>query len=688
MYGDLVARVNSATHCAIPTIEIPFFVVSSSQQHTTNQSPNANGADVIDAATDVNDFPATQDDNPNSSEDDLARRNSLTVADLATLAASNNSTPVFRRHAAKTLRTELNADAVLIIDYVDAFGGKTVRAISGIESAVLDSDLWLPDWMSPVDVNSPIIMVDVDPSQFSAISAMGARMHYRSAIALAIPGKTGAAGMVIAFAQQPIGFDDSQIDSAKMVVSLLSLSASRSNALSVAERGESQFAASRLITRSTAVNSSDRGDQSEPDSLLAKISEHLRPFFGYDVIVLRVESGGEFTTQEVLGINQSHSFSVPNAGPISGSATHERPIESRASVFSVALTNATEHTHSKDRFRIEKAWKSVGIESVLVIPIVSSVPTVIVLGSMRFAAYTSEAVAVANRFIPALTAAFANGSSAPVEAVSHHERASSAPEYLESIASATELISACGVIATQIAKRTAASRVQIGLIDEGTGRAQRRFDTESSDDLFDHTWASPDEIERCTELNNDQSDEPRFSDIRTAIKVSNQIIGFVEVTCDGSGFNSSDISQIKDITLACSPVVATLRQLEISQATLDKLEMLRRVNEQIRSERAHSPVSSPRIASLIRNLFAADWIYFGSVDHENDHSTTEITDGLDISELAPGVRVSRRSLLIPSTLAVSGPVIVDLERQPLGNEPLEGGCTERVYGRLFARRST
>ena len=116
--------------------------------------------------------------------------------------------------------------------------------------------------------------------------------------------------------------------------------------------------------------------------------------------------------------------------------------------------------------------------------------------------------------------------------------------------------------------------------------------------------------------------------------------------------------------------------------------MLRRVNEQIRSERAHSPVSSPRIASLIRNLFAADWIYFGSVDHENDHSTTEITDGLDISELAPGVRVSRRSLLIPSTLAVSGPVIVDLERQPLGNEPLEGGCTERVYGRLFARRST
>jgi len=149
--------------------------------------------------------------------------------------------------------------------------------------------------------------------------------------------------------------------------------------------------------------------------------------------------------------------------------------------------------------------------------------------------------------------------------------------------------------------------------------------------------------------------------VRTAIKVSDRTIGFVEATCDEEGFNDSDIAQINEITAACSQVVSTLRQLEISEVTLNKLEMLRRVTEQIRSERSENPVSSPRIASLIRNLFDADTIYFGNVDHENDHSTTETTDGLNVPELAPGVRVSRRSLLIPSTLAVSSPVTIDLE---------------------------
>lgn len=105
----------------------------------------------------------------------------------------------------------------------------------------------------------------------------------------------------------------------------------------------------------------------------------------------------------------------------------------------------------------------------------------------------------------------------------------------------------------------------------------------------------------------------------------------------------------------------TLRHLEQSESALNKLEMLRRVTEQIRAEKSDNPTSNPRIASLIRNLFDADWIYFGSVDHENDHSTTEITDGLNVPELEPGVRVSRRSLLIPSTLEVSSPVTIDLE---------------------------
>ena len=89
--------------------------------------------------------------------------------------------------------------------------------------------------------------------------------------------------------------------------------------------------------------------------------------------------------------------------------------------------------------------------------------------------------------------------------------------------------------------------------------------------------------------------------------------------------------------------------------------MLRRVADQIRSEKTNNPIHSPRITSLIRNLFDADWIYFGSVDHENDYSTTEITDGVDVPELAAEVRVARRSLLIPSTLAATSPVAIDLE---------------------------
>ena len=105
--------------------------------------------------------------------------------------------------------------------------------------------------------------------------------------------------------------------------------------------------------------------------------------------------------------------------------------------------------------------------------------------------------------------------------------------------------------------------------------------------------------------------------------------------------------------------------------------MLRQVTDQIRSERSINPVNSPYIASLIRNLFDADWIYFGSVDHEEDHSTTEITDGLNVPELAPGVLVSRRSLLIPSTLAVSSPVTIDLESAAPGQRAA-GRCMYRA----------
>ena len=193
-------------------------------------------------------------------------------------------------------------------------------------------------------------------------------------------------------------------------------------------------------------------------------------------------------------------------------------------------------------------------------------------------------------------------------------------DYVESIASATELVSACGVIATQITNLTGASRVQIGFIEEETGQAHLGFDTEASDDYLDIAWINPGEFEMLTEV---ESEHPtaalhRYSIARTAIKVADRVIGYVEAKQDTSGFDKSDVAKIHEITSACAPVVATLRQLEQSETTLKKLEMLRRVTDQIRSETTNDPIHSPRIASLIRNLFDADWIYFSSVDHEND----------------------------------------------------------------------
>jgi signal transduction histidine kinase len=635
--------------------------VSSSQQPTTDKSPFANGADAKSAATGTNESPVTREEVLSSSENRLAKRHSLNIADLAALAASNKSSSVFQQNAARTLRTELNTDAVLIIDYTDAFGSKAVRAVSGIEAALLESDLWLPEWLSPVDLNSPAKIVDVDPSQFASISAIGAKSEYRSALALAIPGITGAAGMIIALSQKPVDFDDSQIDKAKTVASLLSLSASRSNALTVAERGESQLAASRLITRSIGTEAPSASDSSGAQSLLAKISTQLLQFFDFDVIAIRNNFDGKFRTQEVITVGQNSKFAIPSTASGFEESNREHSIEERAVDLSVALTNSAPTSNLTQRTADDSAWRSVGIESVLAIPVIGSTKTVVVLGSTRFAAYTPESVAIANRFIPALTAAFAGGSPAPVEAVSRNEVVVSSPEYIESIASATELVSACGVIATQITNRTGATRVQIGFIDEETGRAELGFDTESSENLLDLSWISPADIELKTELASVDSTEVRFSNVRTAIKISDRAIGFVEATCDEEGFDDSDIAQINEITAACAQVVSTLRQLELSEITLNKLEMLRRVTDQIRSDSSDNPIGNPRIASLIRNLFDADWIYFGNVDHENDHSTTESTDGLDVPELAPGVRVSRRSLLIPSTLAVSSPITVDLE---------------------------
>jgi hypothetical protein len=230
----------------------------------------------------------------------LTQRNSLTVAELAALGASNNSTSAFQQNAARTFRSELVADLIAIIDYTDAYGGKSVRAVSGVDAAAIDAEIWLPDWLTPVDVDSPIKLVNIEPGRLSAISVVDPDNEYRSAVAIAIPGITGSARLILALSTQPVDFDDSQIASAKIIASLLSLSASRSNALRLAQRGESQLAASRQITRSgsNSTGSSDTGNAKSP---LAKISDQLRQFIEFDVLVIRVVEDDKFTTLESLG---------------------------------------------------------------------------------------------------------------------------------------------------------------------------------------------------------------------------------------------------------------------------------------------------------------------------------------------------------------------------------------------------
>ena len=76
-----------------------------------------------------------------------------------------------RQEAAQSLQTELDADAVLIIDYIDAFGTKTVRTISGTSPIAIGSEVWLPDWLTPVDVDMPVKLADTDTARLSKAGA-------------------------------------------------------------------------------------------------------------------------------------------------------------------------------------------------------------------------------------------------------------------------------------------------------------------------------------------------------------------------------------------------------------------------------------------------------------------------------------------------------------------------------------
>lgn len=547
---------------------------------------------------------------------------------------------------------------MLIIDYTDAFGTKAVRAISGGDPAVVGSEIWLPDWLTPIDIDAPVSVIDSDPARLSAAAAFAPGTEYRSALAVAVPGTTGASGMIVALAEQGIDFDDGQIEAAKTVASLISLSASRSSALATVQRDEAQIIAAHSISHAS---SNGHGDHS---MRLKSIGGMLAQFLEFNVIAHRTQVDGEFVIQGILIDDQENPKSV--SGQILKSF---ETIETAVITLRSAVSNSTIGPESSSAPSRYPARESVGIVSVLAIPLNNTATRILILGSTRSEAFNSGSVATANRLVPALTAAFASDNPDHIAASRPNHAPADIQDYLQSMASTTELLSACGVIATQVKNRTGAARVKVGLIDTETGRSKLVFDTEASEDVLDLAWVNPDEIEQLTSSNSgpaadseDAADPvPMYSRMRVPLNVGDRVIGFIEASRDDAGFGEADVDQIRKISADCTPVLAILRQLEQSRNNLKKLEMLNRVCDQIRLDDTGDPLRSPRVASLIRNLFDADWLYFGRIDHKNDHAATEITDGLDVPELAPGVRVPRRSLLIPTTTESAGPVTVDLD---------------------------
>ncbi|MDA1280000.1 MAG: HAMP domain-containing sensor histidine kinase [Chloroflexi bacterium] len=586
-----------------------------------------------------------------SLKNDFVRRTSLPISQLATLGASNQSTPVLQQNAVRTLRTELNVDAALIIDYANAFGTKTVRATSGIDSVLVGSEIWLPDWLTPVHVDSPVMIVNDEPGKLAAMTALTPDSEFRSALAVAVPGITGASGMIIALTEQVVEFSESQIESAKIIAGLLSMSASRTKLQTTFRRDEALLVAAHHISRISA-NGPDAYS-----SILRKIGVHLSQFFEIDVVALRTQIDGNFVTHGSVSLGHERQYEISDAG--------FDAVESRATTLRVAVSNTTfdsEHSGFSGRYvRRENSE----IESTMALPVNAAATRVLVLGSARVRAYPADSVAIADRFVPALTAAFAGSDSVFSEPRFTGGRPHPKSDYLASIASATGLVPACGVIAAQITKRTGAARVQIGFIDEQSGRVQPGFDTQKPGDVLEQAWISTDEIEQLTRVDQADLSGPisRFSRVRIALKAVDRLIGFVEAMHGDEGFDEADVAEIREITTACAPVVTNLKQLEQARNTLERLELLNRVCDQIRLDETGVPLVNPRIASLVRNLFDADWLYFGTIDHKKDHVTAEIVDGLDVPELGVGASVSRRSLLVSSSSksAPTGPVVIDIE---------------------------
>ena len=109
-----------------------------------------------------------------------------------------------------------------------------------------------PKLVDPIDVDALTVLIDTEPARLSAVTAFVSGTKFRSALAVAVPGTAGAQSMVIALMERAVEIDDSQVETARIIVSLISLSASRAGALATVRRDEGQILAAHSISRAAS----------------------------------------------------------------------------------------------------------------------------------------------------------------------------------------------------------------------------------------------------------------------------------------------------------------------------------------------------------------------------------------------------------------------------------------------------
>ena len=543
------------------------------------------------------------------------------VHELAAKASSNLGHNQFAEIAFDTF-VELTQGTVSVqIELADAFGNGRIKNLSGDSVQSRGSIVWLPSWITDSLGDSAFVVSGSKADELAYV--LGAS---RSAHALVVPikGSLGTTDLLISVDQNPEVSEDQLLQNSDAIAGLISLSASREAAFSGIETRElREIAAKRISQVGTTANLpiSDR---------LSRVARELSRFIDFDSVGLFINKNGKYDPIATYGDDSL-------TGGIGETALQELE-PGRASSAELALSNTC-----------------------LIIPFASLDSEFMVLSSPAGSNFNEADESLADFFSTTLATVFNQGSLAVHPPIQDTPVKTEEPYRLEvsnSITGATDLTTACGALATQITKRTTAIRVRIGFIDEDVWRGRIYFDTSPERSPEDADWITPDE----TEHREESGDADSFTSIRIPLKSKEKLVGYVEALADDSSpISEVQLSTIEQVVSTCSTTIWNLRQLEESRWNLNKLEQANRICEQIRNGRSANPIRDAHIATLLRNLFEADWIYFGQIDHDNDRSTTLITEGIDVPELAIGSVVSRRSLLVPSTLSVWSPVTVDIE---------------------------